>query len=63
MPRYEYECIACGDIVTINTTSYDITEHYKKYCECGGKYKIRMNAPSFHFKGGGWAEDGYSKTG
>lgn len=58
MPIYEYQCRECGEV----------SEEIQKFSDppletcntCGGKLERCMGAPAIHFKGGGWANDGYA---
>lgn len=61
MPIYRYQCEACGEF----------EEHIQKLsdppmvtCESCGEPKLRktIQAPNAHFKGSGWAKDGYGKV-
>ena len=60
MPIYLYECSECDGS----------EEHVQKFsdppvtvCEsCGGKLARVMAPSAAHFKGGGWANEGYAST-
>ena len=59
MPTYEYCCKACEHTWEVEQK---ITEDPKKKCvKCKKLKAVRLiSGGSFHLKGGGWADSGYS---
>jgi len=60
MPIYSYQCSDCGyeheEIQKFSDPPLEVCP------ECGGRLEKQMSAPSLHFKGKGWASDGYSSS-
>jgi putative FmdB family regulatory protein len=60
VPIYLYECRDCGET----------EEHIQKFADepltecaaCGGRIERVLSPSAAHFKGGGWAKDGYAST-
>ena len=59
MAIYEYTCEKCN-------TTVEVIQRYDDpapLCNvCGGELKKLISKSSFYLIGGGWADDGYSKT-
>jgi putative FmdB family regulatory protein len=56
MPIYDYVCAACGHRIEI---LHGVHDHGPNFCpECGAENTMRkaIAAPTFHFKGSGWAK-------
>lgn len=61
MPLYEYRCKKCGHHFE-KIQSYSAPD--AKECPvCGGQVERLISAPSFRFKGSGWYETDYAKSG
>jgi putative FmdB family regulatory protein len=55
MPRYEYECEACGPFeVNQKMSDPPLTQH-----DCGAPAHRLISNTSFALKGSGWYNDGY----
>ena len=65
MPIYEYACKKCGaKFEAIKKFSESKATQPCTQCgEASERTIIPSKPPSAHFKGGGWAKDGYSKQG
>lgn len=65
MPRYEFECKKCKDVIelvkSINDESCPLC--CKEGCDGIEMERILSVSTTFHLKGLGWAAEGYSKTG
>jgi len=60
MPIYEYECVACHNVVEVVQR---ISEEPLAACPaCAGSMKKLVSRSAFHLKGSGWYADGYSST-
>ena len=62
MPRYDYACSACGEVVEFR---HGINEAGPRTCpNCGREGTMRKTfaAPTVHFKGSGWAKKDRSTT-
>lgn len=60
MPLYEYSCGQCKHIYERLLRSH--TDPAPPCPKCGHPTPEKLlSAPSFHLKGGGWADTGYSK--
>jgi putative FmdB family regulatory protein len=57
MPLFEYKCECGKTIEKINKFDVD-----KIKCECGKIAKRTISMSTFHLKGGGWYDSGYSKN-
>jgi putative FmdB family regulatory protein len=54
VPTYDYACTACGREVEV---MHGVHGHGPERCEhCGGPMRKLLSAPTFHFKGSGWAK-------
>jgi len=61
MPIYEYRCTKCGDETEVLQR---VGETPKRKCtSCSGKLEKLISRTSFHLKGGGWYNEGYSSDG
>ena len=74
MPIYEYKCDECGHEFEkmLHFSERDIPigspctqrlfdrNHEPQCFDCGGKFHLKMSMNSFHLKGSGWYNDGYS---
>lgn len=60
MPIYVYECQSCGQTVEVIQKMSD--PPLSKCEECDGEMKKVMAPSNAHFKGAGWAADGYDKA-
>jgi putative FmdB family regulatory protein len=61
MPIYEYQCRACGEVVT---AIRPVSERDRvASCKVHGTASMvrKVSASNFALKGGGWYRDGYSK--
>ncbi len=59
MPIYEYRCTECGHEFEV---LHKIGERRRRKCEkCSGKLEKLISRTSFHLKGGGWYDSGYTK--
>ena len=58
MPLYEYRCLKCGKEFEFLQKFSDAPK--RKCEECGGKLEKMVSRTSFHLKGGGWFDQGYS---
>ena len=57
MPTYDYKCTKCGDEVV---HFHGINEDKNYECnKCKGSMIKQISAVPTHFKGRGWAKDGY----
>lgn len=63
MPRYEYECLACGAISEVEHPIKDdpIVECSSEDCP-GPTHRIISGGIGFVLKGDGWARDGYGRS-
>lgn len=59
MPIYEYICESCSQVTEVLQKFSD--DPLKTCPECGGKVGKLISMNSFHLKGGGWYDQGYSK--
>lgn len=60
VPLYQYTCDRCG-IETEEIEKFDAPKKNPCATEgCNGVQHRRLSAGSFHLKGGGWSDDGYS---
>lgn len=60
MPIYEYECVDCGKQFE---AFQRISDKPLKSCQfCRGEVHRLISKTSFSLKGGGWYQDGYSKS-
>ena len=63
MPIYEYKCEDCGyefeDMLHFSERDIPLNSPCS-FPTCGGKVHLKMSLGSFHLKGAGWAQDGYS---
>jgi putative FmdB family regulatory protein len=60
MPIYEYECLKCGKQFE---AFQRISDKPLKSCQfCQGQVRRLISQSSFSLKGGGWYQDGYSKS-
>ena len=60
MPIYEYRCEQCGHVVEI---LQKVGARPGRKCEkCSGRLKKLISRTSFHLKGGGWYNEGYTKS-
>jgi putative FmdB family regulatory protein len=60
MPIYEYECVDCGKQFE---AFQRISDKPLKSCQfCQGHVHRLISRSSFSLKGGGWYQDGYSKS-
>jgi len=58
MPIYEYRCLNCG---SSSEAIQKFSDPPLETCDiCSGKLERCLDAPAVHFKGGGWASDGYA---
>ena len=55
MPRYDYDCAACGRRVEVVHGVYEPGPTQCPNCG-GGPLKKAIAAPAVHFKGSGWAK-------
>jgi len=60
MPIYVYECTNCEDVTEVIQKFSD--QPLEKCEHCGGRLEKQLSVPSLHFKGRGWASDGYSSS-
>lgn len=60
MPIYEYRCATCGHEVEI---IQKIGARAPGCGECDGRLEKLISRASFQLKGGGWYDQGYSKSG
>ncbi|MDH4318414.1 MAG: zinc ribbon domain-containing protein [Desulfobulbaceae bacterium] len=58
MPVYEYECKSCENIFEIQQKISD--DPLASCPDCGSEVKKIVSRSSFHLKGQGWYNDGYS---
>jgi len=63
MPTYEYQCLTCAKIKEIEQRITDDPYEGLSCNHCGGSLNRVISLSSFKLAGGGWAKDGYSKTG
>jgi putative FmdB family regulatory protein len=56
MPSYSYKCKSCGHRFDGDAK---MSAPNPPCPECKAETEKVPTAPSFHLKGGGWAEDGY----
>ena len=64
MPIYEYKCDLCNGMWEEIQKFSDDPLTICKSCEKeGGVHKLVSGGIAFHLKGGGWAGDGYDKSG
>ncbi|MCD8492020.1 MAG: zinc ribbon domain-containing protein [Geovibrio sp.] len=61
MPIYEYRCRSCGK-VTEMMESITSVEKVKECPACKGEAERIMSVSGFQLKGGGWHDQGYSKS-
>lgn len=61
MPIYEYRCKKCGHHLEIIQKISD--RPLRKCRECGGVLEKLVSRAAFQLKGGGWYDEGYTKTG
>jgi putative FmdB family regulatory protein len=57
MPRWDYECGNCNNIVTVSSTNVQEADEKKVYCrQCRSETPMERlpSAPAFVLKGGGW---------
>lgn len=60
MPIYEYACRDCRHEFEI---LHKVGEGRKRKCpECGGRLEKLVSRTSFQLRGGGWYDQGYSKS-
>lgn len=61
MPTYDYQCFACNHVFE---EFQKISDNAIEICpQCGKKEVKRLvSATSFHLKGGGWYNSGYSSA-
>lgn len=62
MPVYEYKCSHCGNEFD-KYVKHFIKGKVRKCPECGKFAKKVISTSSFVLKGGGWANENYSKKG
>jgi putative FmdB family regulatory protein len=60
MPIYEYRCQSCGD--TLEVLQKMGSGKLRKCRKCSGKLERLVSRTSFHLKGGGWFDSGYSSS-
>ena len=59
MPRYEYKCKFCGNLVEVEQ---GINERPLSVCwKCKGRLERLIGMTSFQLKGSGWSADGYTR--
>ena len=58
MPIYEYRCQSCGDRLEVIQKMG--SGKLRKCKKCSGKLERLVSRTSFHLKGGGWFDSGYS---
>ena len=64
MPIYEYKCDLCNGLWEELQKFSDDPLTVCKSCEKeGGVHKLVSGGIAYHLKGGGWAGDGYDKSG
>ncbi len=56
MPTYDYECSSCGATTEIVHSIHGGTPVACPACGAEGTLRKRINAPTIHFKGSGWAK-------
>ena len=63
MPIHEYKCTneECQKFDEEFEAMMKINDSPAKCLKCGEELERLISKSSFHLKGGGWAEDGYSK--
>lgn len=60
MPIYVYECDSCDHVEEI---IQKVSDPPLVKCEaCGGKLAKMLTTANAHFKGSGWAKDGYGRV-
>lgn len=65
MPRYDFECAVCHNVIELQKSIHDETAPLCFAPGCDGKHEMErlIGGSTFHLKGLGWAAEGYSKTG
>lgn len=61
MPVREFQCTKCGDVEEM-MLKMDDPLTYGTCKSCGGITKKIISQSTFHLKGGGWADQGYSSA-
>ena len=56
MPIYDYVCGACGHLTEILHGVHDAGPNFCPECGAEGTMRKAIAAPTFHFKGSGWAK-------
>jgi putative FmdB family regulatory protein len=56
MPIYDYVCAACGHRAEILHGVHDSGPNFCPECGAEGTMRKAIAAPTFHFKGSGWAK-------
>lgn len=65
MPRYEFQCPKCRDVIELDRSMNDTSVPLCMQEGCDGQQEMTqlISKTSFSLKGSGWASDGYSKSG
>lgn len=61
-PTYRYLCSKCGHTFDELQDLKDKTLTYCVKCDADTLEKVITGSQGIHFKGGGWAADGYKST-